>query len=68
AHYLVEGSADGEHWRPLADRRHGPWRGVKTDSFSPAEVRRLRFVGTFSNGGPFRVRNVQALPSSEPRP
>ncbi|MBI3696969.1 MAG: hypothetical protein HY238_19315 [Acidobacteria bacterium] len=61
AHYVIEGSADGEHWVPLADRRHGPWRGMKTDIFSPADVRYLRFQGTFSNGEPFRVRNVQAF-------
>ena len=61
AHYVIEGSADGEHWIRLADRRHGPWRGVKTDVFSPVDVRYFRFAGTFSNGEPFRVRNVQAF-------
>jgi len=44
-------------------RRHGPWRGVKTDAFSPIAVRYLRFQGTFSNGEPLRVRNVHALPA-----
>jgi hypothetical protein len=63
AHYVIEGSVDGEQWMTLADRRHGPWRGVKTDFVAPAEVRHVRFVGTFSNGEPFRVRNVQALPA-----
>jgi hypothetical protein len=63
AHYVVEGSADGERWTVLADRRHGPWRDLKTDIFTPAEVQYLRFVGTFSNGEPFRVRNVQAFPA-----
>jgi len=63
AHYLIEGSTDREHWFPLADRRHGPWRGTKTDAFSPIAVRYLRFQGTFSDGQPFRVRNVQALPA-----
>ncbi len=64
AHYVIEGSADGEHWTPLVDRRHGPWRGRKTDVLSTAsEVKHLRFVGTFSNGEPFRVRNVEALPA-----
>jgi hypothetical protein len=63
AHYVIEGSADGEHWIPLADRRHGPWRGVKTDFLSPSEVTHLRFVGTFSSGEPFRVGNVQAFPA-----
>ena len=61
AHYLVEGSIDGEHWIPLADRRHGPWRGVKTDMFPAVELRYLRFDGTFSNGEAFRVRNVEAF-------
>ncbi len=59
--YVIEGSADGEHWMTLADRRHGPWRGVKTDIFSPVDVRYLRFEGTFSSGEPFRVRNVQMI-------
>ena len=61
AHYVVEGSADGEHWRVLADRRHGPWRGMKTDRFTPVEVKVVRFRGEFSNGEPFRVRNFEAL-------
>ncbi len=34
AHYVVEGSADGKTWSLLADRRHGPWRGMQTDFFS----------------------------------
>ncbi len=63
AHYVIEGSADREHWVALADRRHGPWRGVKTDVFAAIEARYLRFQGTFSNGEPFRVRNVQAFVS-----
>ena len=61
AHYVVEVSMDGERWVPLVDRRRGPWRGVKTDVFSPMEVRYLRFNGMFSNGEPFRVRNVEAF-------
>ncbi len=61
AHYVIEGSLDAEHWVRLADRRHGPWRGVKTDIFEPREVRYLRFDGTFANGQPFRVRNVEAF-------
>jgi hypothetical protein len=61
AHYIVEASLDGERWTLLVDRRHGPWRGRKTDFLTPIEVRHLRFAGTFSNGEPFRVRNVQAL-------
>jgi hypothetical protein len=59
AHYVIEGSKDGEHWEVLADRTHGPWRGIKTDSFSSVELRYLRFRGTFSNGEPFRVQNVE---------
>jgi len=59
AHYVVEGSADGEHWQVLADRRHGPWRGTKTDVFAPVEVKAVRFKGEFSNGEPFRARHVE---------
>jgi hypothetical protein len=61
AHYVVEGSTDGQHWMLVADRRHGPWRGMKTDIFSPMNLRYLRFDGSFSTGEPFRVRNVQAF-------
>ncbi len=61
ARYVIEGSPDGERWKLLVDRRHGPWRGTKTDVFAPVELRCLRFDGTFSNGEPFRVRNVQAF-------
>ncbi|MEZ5353738.1 MAG: DUF6605 domain-containing protein [Bryobacteraceae bacterium] len=61
AHYVVEGSADGRTWTLLADRRHGPWRGRKTDVFRAIDVRHLRFEGTFSTGEPFRVRNVAAF-------
>ncbi|MSV36055.1 MAG: hypothetical protein EXQ47_10750 [Bryobacterales bacterium] len=64
AHYMVEGSIDGKHWIPLADRRHGPWRGVKTDTFPAVELRYLRFDGTFSNGETFHVRNVEAFPAN----
>src|SRR4030095_35923 len=46
AHYVIEGSLDGERWVPLADRRRGPWRGMKTDIFSPVEMRYVRFSGT----------------------
>ena len=63
AHYVIEGSADGEHWILMADRRHGPWRGVRTDILSPVDLKYLRFVGSFSTGEPFRVRNVQAFPA-----
>lgn len=58
AHYVVEGSADGRNWMLLADRRHGPWRSVKTDTFPAVEVRYLRFEGTISTGEPFRIRNA----------
>lgn len=58
AHYVVEGSIDGVTWIQLADRRHGPWRGLRTDTFPALELRYLRFDGVFSNGQPFRVRNV----------
>jgi hypothetical protein len=61
AHYVIEGSSDGKHWSRLVDRRHGPWRGPKTDVFSPVDVRYLRFEGTFSNGEPFRVRNAKVF-------
>ena len=63
AHYIIEGSMDGEHWSTLVDRRHGPWRGTQTDFLAPAEVRFLRFDGAFSTGEPFRVRNVQVFPA-----
>jgi hypothetical protein len=63
AHYVIEGSVDREKWDLLADRRHGPWRGLRTDAFPPVTVRHVRFRGTFSNGEPFQVRNVQALPA-----
>ena len=63
AHYVIEGSADGLYWIPLADRRHGPWRGARTDILGPVDIRYLRFGGTFSNGDPFHVRNVRALPA-----
>jgi hypothetical protein len=60
-HYVIEGSQDGESWFRLVDRRHGPWRGVQTDRFAPAEVRYIRFDGTVSNGEPFAIRNVEAF-------
>jgi hypothetical protein len=61
AHYTVEGSLDGQSWVMLADRRHGPWRGTRTDTFPAVEVRYLRFDGTFSNGAPFRASNIAAF-------
>ena len=59
AHYLVEGSADGKTWFLLADRSHGPWRGLQTDFFPPARVARIRLRGTFSNGAPFQAADVR---------
>jgi hypothetical protein len=61
AHYLIEGSADGEHWTVLANRQHGPWRGTQTDFFPARELRHLRFTGTLSNGQAFAVSKVQAF-------
>lgn len=63
AHYVVEGSADGQSWSLLADRRHGPWRGLQTDRFPPAALSRVRLRGTFSNGQPFRVEDVRVFRS-----
>jgi hypothetical protein len=61
AHYVVEGSEDGRTWTLLADRRHGPWRGMQTDVFAPARLERVRFTGTISNGADFHVGNVRAF-------
>lgn len=61
AHYIVEGSADGKNWSLLADRGHGPWRGIETDRFAPALLSRVRLRGTFSNGQPFRVKDVRVF-------
>jgi hypothetical protein len=58
AHYVIEGSADGEHWILMADRRHGPWRGVKTDVLSPVDLRFIRFDGSFSTGSRFGAECV----------
>ncbi len=59
AHYVVEGSADGKTWSLLADRRHGPWRGVQTDFFPSARISHVRLRGAFSDGRPFRVEDVR---------
>jgi len=61
AHYVVEGSDDGQTWTLLADRRHGPWRGLQTDQFAPVKLSRVRLSGTFSNGEPFQVNNVRVF-------
>ena len=61
AHYVVEGSLDGTTWNVLANRTHGPWRGLQTDRFPPARVTKLRLRGTFSNGQPFRVEDIRVF-------
>ncbi|HKW96539.1 MAG TPA: N,N-dimethylformamidase beta subunit family domain-containing protein [Bryobacteraceae bacterium] len=63
AHYIVEGSDDGVHWRLLADRTHGPWRGLQTDFLPAKKLLKLRLKGTISNGEPFRVKNLKAFHS-----
>lgn len=62
AHYVVEGSTDGRTWSLLADRRHGPWRGLQTDRFVPVKLRRVRFRGTVSDGTTFHVDEVRVFP------
>lgn len=59
-HYTVETSMDGEAWELAADRRHGPWRGVQTDTFAPRTVRFLRFTGRLSTGESLAVRQIEA--------
>ena len=61
AHYVVEGSADGRTWSLLADRRHGPWRGVQTDYFPAARLSMVRIRGDFSNGQAFHVEHVRVF-------
>jgi hypothetical protein len=63
AHYIVEGSTDGHTWSLLADRRHGPWRGLQTDLFVPINLRRVRFRGAISDGTTFHVDEVRVFPS-----
>ena len=50
-----------ETWSLLADRRHGPWRGLQTDFFPPARLSRVRLRGVFSNGRPFHVEDVRVF-------
>jgi hypothetical protein len=64
AHYVVEGSEDGQTWTVLADRRHGPWRGLQTDRFAPVRLARVRLSGTMSNGDTFMVNNVRVFKSA----
>jgi len=59
AHYVVEGSPDGANWTLLADRTHGPWRGLQTDFFPPVKLQKLRLRGTLSNHEPLSVKNVK---------
>jgi len=61
AHYVVEGSSDGVHWSVLADRTHGPWRGLETDFLQPMKLGKLRLRGSLSNGEPLRVTNMQVF-------
>ncbi|MGO8787727.1 MAG: hypothetical protein ACLQVL_10150 [Terriglobia bacterium] len=63
AHYVVEGSEDGSTWTVLADRRHGPWRGLQTDRFAPRRLSRVRLSGMLSNGEKFRVNSVRLFRS-----
>jgi hypothetical protein len=62
AHYVIEGSSDGRTWTLLADRMQGPWRGTQTDFLPPAALRKVRFRGSFSSGGPFGVKEVIVFP------
>jgi hypothetical protein len=59
AHYVVEGSSDGVNWSVLADRTHGPWRGLQTDFLPRIKLRMMRLRGTLSHGEPLRVTNMQ---------
>jgi len=63
AHYVVEGSADGRNWSLLADRGHGPWRGLQTDLFAPRRLLQVRLRGSFSSGEKFRVEDVRIFRS-----
>jgi len=55
AHYVVEGFSDGATWVVLADRTHGPWRGMQTDFVPPIPLSKIRFRGSFSNHTRFQV-------------
>lgn len=61
AHYVVEGSGDGVNWSVLADRMHGPWRGLQTDHVQGMKLSRIRLRGTESNGASFQVKNMHAF-------
>jgi hypothetical protein len=61
AHYVVEGSGDGVNWTLLADRMHGPWRGLQTDYLQGMKLRRIRLRGAESTGANFQVKNMQVF-------
>jgi hypothetical protein len=61
AHYVVEGSLDGVNWSLLADRTHGPWRGLQTDYLPEIKLQRIRLRGMESNGADFEVKNLRAF-------
>jgi hypothetical protein len=63
SHYLVEGSVDGVNWLVLADRAHGPWRGLQTDFFPATRLRKIRLRGNLSNGQSFGAKNLKAFPA-----
>jgi hypothetical protein len=57
SHYVVEGSSDGVNWTMLADRTHGPWRGVQTDFLPSLKLRKIRLRGAAG------VKNVTVFPA-----
>jgi hypothetical protein len=61
AHYKVEGSTDGTSWTVLADRTHGPWRGLQTDFVPRIALRKIRLRGSFSDQEPFQVKDVRVF-------
>jgi len=61
AHYVVEGSLDGVNWSLLADRTHGPWRGLQTDYLPRIKLQRILLRGMESNGADFEVKNLRAF-------
>jgi hypothetical protein len=61
AHYVIEGSSGDGNWTLLADRTHGPWRGVQTDLLQRVKVRKIRLRGSMSNKEWLSVKNVTAI-------